>query len=88
MKHRTIRLLGGLLQPLYAQCYTKAMRTTFKQPGAGDRRHFITRSPPDVSSSAFHTIYTFPRSSRAPRRVHMHGGAVLCSMNGKRYSMV
>lgn len=27
-------------------------------------------------------------SSRAPRHIHMHGGAVVCSMmNGKRYGV-
>lgn len=39
MKHVARRLLGGMRQPLYAQCYTTPMRTILKPPGAGDRRH-------------------------------------------------
>jgi hypothetical protein len=62
MKHMARRLLGGMRQPLYAQCYTTPMRTILKPPGAGDREAFNYRSlPPNVSSSAFHTIYRIPQ---------------------------
>lgn len=43
--------------------------------------------PPNVSSSAFYTIYRFPRPSRAPRHIYMHRGAVVCSMDGKMYGL-
>lgn len=39
LKHVARMLLGGMRQPLYAQCYTTPMRTILKPLGAGDRRH-------------------------------------------------
>lgn len=81
-------MLGGLRQPLYAQCYSIPSRYGPSSSGRVLAIGGIYRSlPPNVSSSAFYTIYRFPRSSRAPRRIHMHGGAVVCSMNGKRYGL-
>ena len=43
--------------------------------------------PPNVSSSAFYTIYRIPRSRRTPHCTHLHEGAVVCSVDGKRYGL-
>lgn len=37
-KHVARILLGGMRQPLYAQCYTTPMRTILKRPGSDARR--------------------------------------------------